>query len=82
MTAITTHSGSKPVPTAEEQPLMTVAELAEVLDISTSNIYRMVRAGELPTIQLGGRKSTRIITAQLRTLLGLDASPTTDGDTF
>lgn len=71
--------GSQPqIPDAERHPLLTPAETGEALGISTSNVYRMVRAGELPTIQLGGRKSTRIITAQLRLLLGLEASPTTD----
>ena len=65
---------SSQIPTAEVRPLLTPSETAEALGISTSNVYRMIRADELPTIQLGGRKSTRIITAQLRSLLGLDTS--------
>ena len=54
------------IPQAEDQPLLTAAETAEVLGCSITSVYRMIRKGELPVIQLGGRKSTRIVTAELR----------------
>ncbi|MBT5947475.1 MAG: helix-turn-helix domain-containing protein, partial [Nitrospinaceae bacterium] len=48
-------------------------EVAEILDISLSSVYRMIRNKELPVIRLGGRKSTRIVTAELRRqVLGLE----------
>ena len=60
------------IPQAENQPLLTAAETAEALGCSVTSVYRMIRKGELPVIQLGGRKSTRIVTAELRSqVLGL-----------
>jgi excisionase family DNA binding protein len=38
--------------------LMTVAEVAGVLRVSTMTVYRLVRSGELPAIRVG--KSFRI----------------------
>ncbi len=66
-----------PVPTAQEQPLMKPSEVAEVLGCSTASVYRMIRSGELPVIRLGGRKSTRIVTGELRELLRLEPNTPT-----
>jgi len=60
-------------PNPNEKPLLRPTEVAEILDISLSSVYRMIRNKELPVIQLGGRKSTRIVTAELRRqVLGLE----------
>jgi excisionase family DNA binding protein len=41
-----------------EGTLMTVAEVAGVLRVSTMTVYRLIKAGELPAIRIG--KSFRI----------------------
>ncbi|MBL6924750.1 MAG: helix-turn-helix domain-containing protein [Acidimicrobiia bacterium] len=56
---------------------MKPSEVAEVLGCSTASVYRMIRSGELPIIRLGGRKSTRIVTGELRELLRLEQSTAT-----
>ena len=61
------------VPEPRERPLLKPTEAAELLGCSLSSVYRMIRQDELPTIRLGGGKSTRVVTAELRRLLGLDA---------
>ena len=60
------------VPLAEDQPQLTVAEVAEVLGCHVAQVYRLIRKGVLPKSPLGGAKSTRIRTVDLRRLLGLD----------
>ena len=54
------------VPDPHTKPLLTATETAEILGCSLSAVYRMIRSDELPTITLGGKKSTRIVTAKLR----------------
>ena len=61
------------IPEPRERPLLKPTEAAELLGCSVSSVYRMIRQDELPTIRLGGGKSTRVVTAELRRLLGLDA---------
>lgn len=34
--------------------LLTVREVAERLDVSEKQVYRLIRRGELPAVQLGG----------------------------
>jgi len=65
------------IPNAEEKPLLSPAEVAEVLGCSAANVYRLIRRGALPKSPLGGKKSTRIATVELRRLLGLEP-PTGD----
>jgi len=60
------------VPDPSEQPLLKISEVAELLDVCLSNAYRMVRDGTLPVVYLGGKKSGRVRTADLRAFLGLD----------
>ena len=44
----------------------------------TGFVYRMIRAGQLPTIQLGGLRSTRILTAELlRSVMALESNTAT-----
>lgn len=41
---------------------MTLADVAEILSISSSQTYALVRSGELPAIQVGGRGQWRVET--------------------
>jgi excisionase family DNA binding protein len=60
------------VPLAEDKPQLTIAEVAEILGCQVAQVYRLIRKGVLPKSPLGGAKSTRIRTVDLRRLLGLD----------
>ena len=40
--------------------LLRLTEAANELRVSRATIYRMISAGELPTVHVGERKSTRI----------------------
>ncbi|MCP4225061.1 MAG: helix-turn-helix domain-containing protein [Actinomycetia bacterium] len=57
------------LPDPHDKPLLTVDEVAEILNISRSTVYRRIKDGTLPSIGLGG---ARIPTAQLYRLLGLE----------
>lgn len=50
-----------------EAPLMTVAEVAEVLRVSNMTVYRLIKSGELGAIRVG--KNYRIRRADLHTYL-------------
>ena len=66
------------LPDPREQPFLTSEEAAPLLGVSRSSVYRMIRAGQLPTIQLGGLRSTRILTAELlRSVMGLEPNTPT-----
>jgi excisionase family DNA binding protein len=43
-----------------EQRFLTLADVGEVLNISSSQTYALVRSGELPAIQIGGRGQWRV----------------------
>ena len=61
----------------EANPLLRPTDVAEVLGVSLSSVYKLTRNGVLPTVTVGGRKSTRTRTADLGAFLGLD--PVTAG---
>ena len=42
-----------------------LAEVSEVLDISSAQAYARVRSGELPAIKVGGRGQWRVEVAEL-----------------
>lgn len=44
---------------------MQLAEVAEVLDISSAQAYALVRSGDLPAIKVGGRGQWRVETSAL-----------------
>lgn len=48
---------------------LTLADVAEVLNISQSQTYALVRSGELPAIKVGGRGQWRIERDQLETFI-------------
>ena len=44
---------------------LTVAETAEVLNVSTSQAYSLVRSGELPAIRIGAARHWRVERTEL-----------------
>lgn len=44
---------------------LTLADVTEALNISAAQAYALVRSGELPAIQVGGRGQWRVETVEL-----------------
>jgi excisionase family DNA binding protein len=44
---------------------LTLADVAEVLNTSSAQVYALVRRGELPAIKIGGRGQWRVESNQL-----------------
>ena len=59
------------VPEPEHRPLLTVAEVAEILGVTQVTVYARIHRGELPVLRFGRRMV--VPTAALRRLLGIDA---------
>jgi excisionase family DNA binding protein len=51
------------------QRFLTLTDVAEVLNISASQTYALVRSGELPAIKIGGRGQWRVETQQLESYI-------------
>ena len=45
---------------------LTLAEVAEVLNVTTRQVYVLVRSGELRGVQVGGRNQWRVEDVELR----------------
>lgn len=54
--------------------LLTIDEVANVLNVSRRTVYRMCDAGQLEPIKISGR-ATRFSPDAIRTFLGLDGDP-------
>jgi len=74
---------------AAESRFLTLADVAEVLNISASQVYALVRNGDLPAIKIGGRGQWRVERTQLegyiermytQTRQFLDTHPFVDAD--
>jgi len=48
---------------------LTLADVTEVLNISSTQAYALVRSGELPAIQVGGRGQWRVESTELETYI-------------
>ncbi len=44
---------------------LTLADVSEILNISSTQAYALVRSGELPAIQVGGRGQWRVEASEL-----------------
>jgi excisionase family DNA binding protein len=44
---------------------LTLADVAEVLNTSSAQVYALVRRGDLPAIKIGGRGQWRVETTEL-----------------
>ena len=51
--------------TAGTPRFLTLADVAEVLNTSSAQVYALVRRGELPAIKIGGRGQWRVERARL-----------------
>jgi excisionase family DNA binding protein len=47
------------------QRFLTLADVTEILNISTPQAYALVRSGDLPALQLGGRGIWRVEASEL-----------------
>lgn len=52
-----------------EARFLTLSDVAEVLNISDSQTYALVRSGELPAIKVGGRGQWRVEREQLESYI-------------
>ena len=50
---------------AAQQRFLTLADVAEVLNISAAQTYALVRSGDLAAIKIGGRGQWRVESSQL-----------------
>lgn len=50
---------------AEDPRFLTLADVSEVLNTSSAQVYALVRRGELPAIKIGGRGQWRVERAKL-----------------
>jgi excisionase family DNA binding protein len=66
-----------------------LADVAETLNISSAQVYALVRGGDLPAIKIGGRGQWRVESNQLEAYIErmydearafVDAHPFTEGD--
>jgi len=53
------------VPMPDGPRFLTLADVAEVLNTSSAQVYALVRRGELPAIKIGGRGQWRVEAARL-----------------
>ncbi|MBD8080710.1 helix-turn-helix domain-containing protein [Cellulosimicrobium arenosum] len=51
------------------QRFLTLADVTEELNISAAQAYALVRSGELPAIQVGGRGQWRVEASELETYI-------------
>jgi excisionase family DNA binding protein len=78
------------VGTSDAQPrFLLLSDVAAELNVSDSQVYHMVRSGELPAIKIGGRGQWRVERAQLEdyitrkyaeTASWVEENPLTDRD--
>lgn len=50
---------------AESPRFLTLADVADVLNTSSAQVYALVRRGELPAIKIGGRGQWRVESSKL-----------------
>ena len=64
---LNTHDGEES--TMTQQRFLTLSDVAEVLNISASQTYALVRSGELAAIKIGGRGQWRVEREQLESYI-------------
>jgi excisionase family DNA binding protein len=61
-----------------EARFLQLEDVAEELAVSQSQVYHMVRSGELPAIKIGGRGQWRVERTQLETYIAAKYSETAE----
>jgi excisionase family DNA binding protein len=61
-----------------EARFLQLEEVAEELSVSQSQVYHMVRSGELPAIKIGGRGQWRVERTKLETYIAEKYRETSD----
>ena len=61
-----------------EPRFLLMADVAEQLNVSMSQVYHMVRSGELPAIKIGGRGQWRIERSRLEEYIQHKYAETSD----
>jgi excisionase family DNA binding protein len=54
---------------ADGPRFLQLADVAEVLNISSAQVYALVRSGDLPAIKIGGRGQWRVETSELESYI-------------
>ncbi len=57
---------------------LTLADVAEVLNTSSAQVYALVRRGDLPAIKIGGRGQWRVEASQLEDFIARMYAQTRD----
>lgn len=57
---------------------LTLADVQEILNISSPQAYALVRSGELPAIQVGGRGQWRVESVELENYIARQYQATRD----
>lgn len=63
---------------ADLPQLLQLADVADILKTSSSQVYAMVRRGELPAIKIGGRGQWRVDLADLEDYIAAQKVATRD----
>ena len=66
------------MPARSTPRFLALAEVAEVLNISVSQVYALVRRGELPAIKIGGRGQWRVEYTELEAYIAAAYQTTRD----
>ena len=61
-----------------EARFLLLSDVATELNVSDSQVYHMVRSGELPAIKIGGRGQWRVERAKLEEYIGQKYAETAD----
>ena len=63
---------------ADESRFLTLADVSDVLNISSSQVYALVRNGELAAIKIGGRGQWRVERSKLEDYISRMYEQTSD----
>jgi excisionase family DNA binding protein len=66
------------MPASSTPRFLALTEVAEVLNISVSQAYALVRRGDLPAIKIGGRGQWRVEASKLETYIARAYESTRD----
>ena len=65
-------------PTSGAPRFLQLADVAEILNTSSAQVYSLVRSGELPAIKIGGRGQWRVEASELENFIARMYAQTRD----